>query len=137
MKGGGLGVVLRMLVSPALHQMADPVTQQQTCLVLVRLARFLLLVAAHALLYMVVEAQQAGSTTKVSDATHNHAVVLQQAIQACIPCPGEVHIRQVATITVLLSPPLPPPSTYVFEAPFLRFWYVYSIFLTATSTSTL
>ena len=119
MKGGGLGVVLRMLVSPALHQMADPVTQQQTCLVLVRLARFLLLVAAHALLYMVVEAQQAGSTTKVSDATHNHAVVLQQAIQACIPCPGEVHIRQVATITVLLSPPSPPPRVHTYSR--LRF----------------
>jgi len=44
----------------------DAVTQQQTYLVLVRLARFLLLVAAHSLLYMVVEAQQAGSTTKVS-----------------------------------------------------------------------
>ncbi len=40
-------------------------TQQQTYLVLVRLARFLMLVAAHSLLYMVVEAQQAGSTTKV------------------------------------------------------------------------
>jgi hypothetical protein len=95
MKGGGLAVVLRMLVSPSLQQLTDPVTQQQTYLVLVRLARFLLLVAAHSLLYMVVDAQQAGSTTKVSDATHNHAVVLQQAIHSCIPCPGEVHIRQV------------------------------------------
>ncbi len=44
----------------------DDVTQQQTYLVLVHLAQFLLLVAAHSLLYMVVEAQQAGSTTKVS-----------------------------------------------------------------------
>ena len=32
---------------------------------------------------------------QVSDDTHNHATVLQQAIQACIPCPGEIHIRQV------------------------------------------
>ncbi len=77
MKSGGCGVILRMLVSPALQQQTttdavtgavsvDAVTQQQTYLVLVRLARFLLLVAAHSLLYMVVEAQQAGSTTKVS-----------------------------------------------------------------------
>jgi hypothetical protein len=44
----------------------DDVTQQQTYLVLVHLAQFLLLVAAHSLLYMVVEAQQAGSTTTVS-----------------------------------------------------------------------
>ena len=33
---------------------------------------------------------------KVSTSTHNHAVQLQHAIQAAIPCPGEVLVRQAA-----------------------------------------
>lgn len=58
--------------------------------------KFLLLVVANSLLYMVVEAQSSNSNIKVSTSTHNHAVQLQHAIQAAIPCPGEVLVRQAA-----------------------------------------
>ena len=34
---------------------------------------------------------------QVSDATHNHAVVLQQALQAGIPCPAEFSLRQTSS----------------------------------------
>ena len=36
-------------------------------------------------------------TCVLSDATHNHAVVLQQALQAGIPCPAEVSLRQTSS----------------------------------------
>ena len=94
-QGGGVRTFLNMLVSNSLHSV-DPVIRQQTYLVLLRLNKFLLLVVAHALLYMVVDAQSPESTFKVSTATHNHAVMLQQGLQAGFPCPGEIHVRQAA-----------------------------------------
>ena len=62
-------------------------------LAVLRLCKFLLGVVGHSLFYMVVEAQRPTSNTKVSDSTHNHAVMLQQALQAGIYCLGEVSLR--------------------------------------------
>ena len=64
---------------------------------MLRLCKFLLGVVGHSLFYMVVEAQRPTSNTKVSDSTHNHAVMLQQALQAGIHCPGEVSLRQTSS----------------------------------------
>ena len=96
-RGGAVPLVLNMLTSPTFLATADPLTRKAATLTVLRLAKFLLGVVGHSLFYMVVEAQQPSSTTKVSDSTHNHAVMLQQALQAGIPCPGEVSVRQTSS----------------------------------------
>jgi len=96
-KGGAVPMLLEMMTSDKFMAGADIVTRKAAYLTLLRLAKFLLGVVGHSLLYMVVEAQQPTSTTKVSDQTHNHAVMLQQALQAGVPCPGEVAVRQISS----------------------------------------
>ena len=107
-----------MLTSPQFLSGADIYTRKHAFLAVLRLAKFLLSVVGHSILYMVVEAQQPNSTNKVNysrilsrdsllyyhvplyqvtDATHNHAVVLQQALQAGIPCPTEFTLRQTSS----------------------------------------
>ena len=93
-KAGGVGMILKMLTNEKLLSCADIFTQKAGYLALLKLAKFLLTVAGHSLFFLVVESQQPSSTTRVSDATHNHAVMLQQALHAGIPCPGEVLLRQ-------------------------------------------
>ena len=77
-RGGGVGVVLSMLTSPGLLARADLTTKKAAYLTLLKLAKFLLAVAGHSLFFLVVESQQPTSSTRVSDSTHNHAVMLQQ-----------------------------------------------------------
>ena len=77
-RGGGVGVVLSMLTSPGLLARADLTTKRAAYLTLLKLAKFLLAVAGHSLSFLVVESQQPTSSTRVSDSTHNHAVMLQQ-----------------------------------------------------------
>jgi len=96
-RGGGVPLLLNMLTSPTFLQGADMITKKAAYLAVLRLSKFLLGVVGHSLFYMVVEAQQPTSNTKVSDSTHNHAVMLQQALQAGIPCPGEVSLRQTSS----------------------------------------
>ena len=96
-KAGGVGLVLYMLTTPTFLQKADITTKKAAFFALLKLTKFLLAVAGHSLFFLVVESQQPSSSTRVSDSTHNHAVMLQQALQAGIPCPGEVSIRQAVT----------------------------------------
>ena len=63
-------------------------------LAVLRLCKFLLGVVGHSLFYMVVEAQRPTSNTKVSDSTHNHAVMLQQALQVSRSDPAAQHRLQ-------------------------------------------
>merc|ERR1719232_1189133 len=96
-RAGGVGLVLNMLTNQNFLKNADIITKKSAYLTLLKLSKFLLAVAGHSLFFLVVESQQPSSSTKVSDSTHNHAVMLQQALQAGIPCPGEVNIRQAVT----------------------------------------
>ena len=93
-KAGGVGLVLNMLTNPKFLQSADITTKKAGFLTLLKLSKFLLTVAGHSLFFLVVESQNPSSNTRVSDSTHNHAVMLQQALHAGIPCPGEVLVRQ-------------------------------------------
>ena len=96
-RGGGVPLLLNMLTSTTFMQGADVITRKGAYLAVLRLMKFLLGVVGHSLFYMVVEAQRPTSNTKVSDSTHNHAVMLQQALQAGIHCPGEVSLRQTSS----------------------------------------
>ena len=96
-RGGGVPLMLNMLTSPSFMQGADIITKKAAYLAVLRLSKFLLGVVGHSLFYMVVEAQKPNSTTKVTDSTHNHAVLLQLALQAGIPCPGEMSLRQTTS----------------------------------------
>ena len=96
-RGGGVGLVLNMLTNQSFLQKADIITKKSAYFTLLKLSKFLLTVAGHSLFFLVVESQQPSSSTRVTDATHNHAVMLQQALQAGIPCPSEVNIRQAVT----------------------------------------
>ena len=83
-----------MVTSSTFLAGAELATRKAADLALLLLLKFLLGVVGHSLLFMVVEAQQPTSSTKVSDQTHNHAVMLQQA---GVPCPGEVAVRQMSS----------------------------------------
>ena len=96
-KAGGVGLVLNMLTNVKFFSTADNTTKKSVFFTLLKLSKFLLAVAGHSLFFLVVEAQQPTSSTKVSDSTHNHAVMLQAALQAGIPCPAEVSIRQAVS----------------------------------------
>ena len=88
--------MLSMLTSPSFMQGADIITNKAAYLPVLRLSKFLLGVG-HSLFYMVVGAQKPNSTINVTDSTRNHAVLLQLALLACIPCPGELSLRQTTS----------------------------------------
>ena len=64
-RGAGVPLVLSMLTSPQFLSGADIYTRKHAFLAVLRLAKFLLSVVGHSILYMVVEAQQPNSTNKV------------------------------------------------------------------------
>ena len=96
-RAGIVPLLLDMITSNTFLSGADLVTKKAAYLALLRLSKFFFGVVGHSLLFMVVEAQQPSSTTKVSDQTHNHAVMLQAALHAGLPCPGEVTVRQMSS----------------------------------------
>jgi ubiquitin carboxyl-terminal hydrolase 9/24 len=66
-RGGIVPLLLDMITSNTFLSGADLVTKKAAYLALLRLGKFFLGVVGHSLLFMVVEAQQPSSTTKVSE----------------------------------------------------------------------
>ena len=71
-RGAGVPLVLSMLTSPSFLAGADIHTRKHAFLAVLRLAKFLLSVVGHSILYMVVEAQQPNSSNKVSCKLRKH-----------------------------------------------------------------
>ncbi|XP_074657837.1 ubiquitin carboxyl-terminal hydrolase 9X-like [Tubulanus polymorphus] len=96
-KNGGVQLVLNMLTKNNFLSNADLTLKRAAYLVILKIAKLLLATVGHAMVQVVANACHSDSSTPpISASTHNHAVVLQQALQH-IPNPNaECMMRNVA-----------------------------------------
>ncbi|XP_064639618.1 probable ubiquitin carboxyl-terminal hydrolase FAF-X isoform X3 [Lineus longissimus] len=97
LKSGGVQVVLNMLTKSTFMSNADSQTRRSAFHIILKIGKLLLTTVGHATVQVVAEACHSDATSPPISATaHNHAVVLQQALQH-VPNPSaECMTRNVA-----------------------------------------
>ena len=92
----GVPAVNGMLTKNNFLAAADLATKRAAHLIVLKMSKFLFSVAGYSLVHMVADACQPDSSTSVTPATHNQAVVLQQAMHH-VPNPStEMMVRNFA-----------------------------------------